>query len=107
MELFNYFCILFQVNFIFTKKTGALWKSFGTRTTEFKEKLKERLYREYEVVSNTLLCKVVHLMVLRAKDYLELVPIGRHLEAKKSVLGRFSFLFLRKHIFHLRMISIY
>lgn len=76
-----------EVNFIFTKKTGALWKSFGTRTTEFKEKLKERLYREYEVVSNTLLCKVVHLMVLRAKDYLELVPIGRHLEAKKSVLG--------------------
>ncbi|XP_051162316.1 cytochrome b5 reductase 4 isoform X2 [Leptopilina boulardi] len=76
-----------EVNFILTKKTGALWKSYGTRTTEFKGKCKERLYREYEVISNTLLCKVVHLMVLRAKDYLELVPIGRHLEAKINVLG--------------------
>lgn len=76
-----------EVKFTFTKKTGALWKSYGTRTTEFKGKCQERLYREYDVVSNTLLCKVVHLMVLKGKDYLELVPIGRHLEAKISVLG--------------------
>lgn len=85
------------MKFTFTKKTGALWKSYGTRTTEFKGKCQERLYREYDVVSNTLLCKVVHLMVLKGKDYLELVPIGRHLEAKISVLGMYSIL---KHFFH-------
>ncbi|XP_033227137.1 cytochrome b5 reductase 4 isoform X2 [Belonocnema kinseyi] len=75
------------VDFIFKKKIGSLWKSFGTRSTEYETKNKERSYKQYEVVSNTSLCKVVHLMVLRARDYLELVPIGRHLEVKLNVLG--------------------
>lgn len=34
------------------------------------------------------LSKLVHLLVVRAKDYLELVPIGRHVEAKMSVMGK-------------------
>ena len=76
------------MNFSFTKKTGSLWKSYGTESTEYEVKSKERLYREYEVVSNSSLCKVVNLIVLRAKDYLEVIPIGRHLEVKMNVQGK-------------------
>jgi hypothetical protein len=48
----------------------------------------KRTYKEYEVLSNTPLCKLVNLLVLRAKDFLEIIPIGRHIEVKMNVMGR-------------------
>lgn len=50
----------------------------------------KRTYKEYEVLSNTSLCKLVHLLVLRAKDSLELIPIGRHVEVKMNVMGEYK-----------------
>jgi len=48
----------------------------------------KRTYKEYEVLSNTPLCKLVNLLVLRTKDFLEVIPIGRHIEVKMNVMGR-------------------
>ncbi|XP_015113819.1 cytochrome b5 reductase 4 isoform X1 [Diachasma alloeum] len=75
-----------EVEFTFTKTTGKLWNSYGTRTVAIDTK-NDRCYRDWEVVSNTSLCDSVNLLVLRCSDYMEVTPVGRHIEAKMSVLG--------------------
>nr|XP_012151041.1 PREDICTED: cytochrome b5 reductase 4 isoform X1 [Megachile rotundata]XP_012151042.1 PREDICTED: cytochrome b5 reductase 4 isoform X1 [Megachile rotundata] len=76
-----------EVDFTFTKKKKEIWKSLGSHTISRETNTSSRTYREYEVVVNMPLSKLVHLLVVRAKDYLELVPIGRHVEAKMNVMG--------------------
>ncbi|XP_047368677.1 cytochrome b5 reductase 4 isoform X1 [Vespa velutina] len=76
-----------EVDFTFRKKDKTLWKTQGNHTLSREPITNKRTYKEYEVLSNTSLCKLVHLLVLRAKDSLELIPIGRHLEAKIKVAG--------------------
>ncbi|XP_046629743.1 cytochrome b5 reductase 4 isoform X1 [Neodiprion virginianus] len=76
-----------KMEITYTKKEPGLWKTFGTYKTVRERNAKQRTYREYEVVSNTPLCKLVHLIVLRTKEYLEIVPIGRHVEAKLQIMG--------------------
>lgn len=48
-----------------------------------------RTYKEYQVLTNIPLSKLVHLLVVRAKDFLQTVPIGRHVEAKMNVMGEY------------------
>ncbi|XP_046836620.1 cytochrome b5 reductase 4 isoform X2 [Vespa crabro] len=76
-----------EVDFTFRKKDKTLWKTQGNHTLSREPITNKRTYKEYEVLSNTSLCKLVHLLVLRAKDSLELIPIGRHLEAKMKIAG--------------------
>ncbi|XP_020285795.1 cytochrome b5 reductase 4 isoform X2 [Pseudomyrmex gracilis] len=76
-----------QVDFTFTKRITNIWKSQGDHTLLRESITNKRTYKEYEVLSNTSLCKLVHLLVLRAKDSLELIPIGRHVEVKMNVMG--------------------
>ncbi|XP_076228280.1 cytochrome b5 reductase 4 isoform X2 [Nomia melanderi] len=76
-----------EVDLTFTKKTKEMWKTQGSHTIWREPNTNSRSYKEYEVVTNTPLSKLVHLLVLRAKDSLELVPIGRHLEARMKVMG--------------------
>ncbi|XP_025988239.1 cytochrome b5 reductase 4 isoform X2 [Solenopsis invicta] len=76
-----------QVDFTFTKKFKDIWKSQGNHTLSRESITNKRTYKEYEVLSNTPLCKLVNLLVLRAKDFLELIPIGRHIEVKMNVMG--------------------
>ncbi|XP_012278953.1 cytochrome b5 reductase 4 isoform X2 [Orussus abietinus] len=76
-----------EIEFTFTKQKGELWKTHGAEMQSHEMESNTRQYRDYEVVSNTPLCKVVYLIVLRAKDYVELVPVGRHIEAKMNVMG--------------------
>ncbi|XP_076379880.1 cytochrome b5 reductase 4 isoform X5 [Megalopta genalis] len=76
-----------EVDFTFTKKTKELWKTQGSHTIWRERNTSNRSYKEYEVVSNTPLSKLVHLLVLRAKDSLELVPIGKHIQARMNVMG--------------------
>ncbi|XP_011304575.1 cytochrome b5 reductase 4 isoform X2 [Fopius arisanus] len=75
-----------DVEFTFTKATGKLWSHYGSRTVTIDSK-NDRCFRDWEVVSNTSLCHSVNLLVLRCSDYMELTPVGRHIEAKMSVLG--------------------
>ncbi|TGZ49629.1 cytochrome b5 reductase 4 isoform X1 [Temnothorax longispinosus] len=76
-----------QVDFTFTKRLKDIWKSQGNHTLSRESITNKRTYKEYEVLSNTPLCKLVNLLVLRAKDFLELIPVGRHIEVKMNVMG--------------------
>ncbi|KAH0954678.1 hypothetical protein HN011_005271 [Eciton burchellii] len=76
-----------QVDFTFTKQIKDIWKIQGTHTSSRESMTDKRTYKEYEVLSNTPLCKLVNLLVLRAKDFLEIIPIGRHIEVKMNVMG--------------------
>lgn len=79
---------LFQIDFVFCKVTPEIWKTYGTRTFSYEKTSTDRVYRDYEVVSNTPMCPIMNHLVLRAKDYLEIIPVGRHLEAKMTVMGK-------------------
>ncbi|XP_011339263.1 cytochrome b5 reductase 4 isoform X2 [Ooceraea biroi] len=76
-----------QVDFTFVKKIKDIWKSQGNHASSRESVISKRTYKEYEVLSNTPLCKLVHLLVVRAKDFVELIPIGRHIEVKMNVMG--------------------
>ncbi|KAF7380723.1 hypothetical protein HZH66_014099 [Vespula vulgaris] len=76
-----------EVDFTFRKKDKTVWKTQGSHTLSREPITNKRVYKEYEVLSNTPLCKSVNLLVLRAKDSLELIPSGRHLEAKMKIAG--------------------
>lgn len=76
-----------QVDFTFTKKIKDIWKSLGSHTLSREPIADKRTYKEYEVLSNTSLCKLVNLLVLRAKDSIELIPVGRHLDVKMDIMG--------------------
>ncbi|KAG7209531.1 hypothetical protein KM043_015613 [Ampulex compressa] len=76
-----------QVDFTFTKRSKEIWKSQGNHTLSREPNSNKRTYKEYEVLANNPLSNIVHMLVLRAKDFLELIPIGRHLEAKMDVMG--------------------
>ncbi|XP_029176310.1 cytochrome b5 reductase 4 isoform X1 [Nylanderia fulva] len=78
---------IMQVDFTFTKKIKDIWKSQGNHTLSRESITNKRTYKEYKVLSNTLLCKLVNLLVLRATDFLELIPIGRHIEVKMNIMG--------------------
>lgn len=77
-----------QVDFTFLKKNKEIWKSESGHATTKDSNTNERTYRKYEVVSNTPLCKVVRLLILRAKDFFEIPPIGRHVDLKFNVMGK-------------------
>ncbi|KYN30574.1 Cytochrome b5 reductase 4 [Trachymyrmex septentrionalis] len=76
-----------QVDFTFTKKLKDIWKSQGNHTLSQESFTNKRTYKEYEVLSNTPLCKLIHLLVLRAKNFLEIIPVGRHIEVKMNIMG--------------------
>lgn len=76
-----------QVDFTLTKKIKNIWKSQGNHTLSRESITNKRTYKEYKVLSNTPLCTLVNLLVLRATDFLELIPIGRHIEVKMNVMG--------------------
>lgn len=74
-----------EIDFTFRKRDKALWKTQGSHALSREPVTNKRIYKEYEVVVNTSLCKLVNLLVLRAKDTLELIPVGRHLEARMKI----------------------
>ncbi|KAL6448132.1 hypothetical protein ACFW04_000269 [Cataglyphis niger] len=78
---------IMQVDFTFTKKIKDIWKSQGNHTLSRESCTNKRTYREYKVLSNTPLSKLVNLLVLCATDFLELIPIGRYVEVKMNVMG--------------------
>lgn len=78
-----------QVDFTLAKKKKEIWKSQGSQTISRETNTNSRTYKEYEVLTNKPLSKLVHLLVVRAKDFLEVIPIGRHLEAKMIVMGEY------------------
>lgn len=76
-----------EISFCFSKIIGGLWKSYGSRVTVSNTKRFEKDYRSWEVVSNTVLCEAVHLLVLKSNNYMEIMVTGRHVEAKMNVMG--------------------
>lgn len=51
------------------------------------------LFKEYEVVANEPLSSQVHLLVVRAKDFLQIVHPGKHVVAKLNDIGEYHFFF--------------
>ncbi|KAJ8679441.1 hypothetical protein QAD02_015228 [Eretmocerus hayati] len=76
-----------EVQIVFKKKERGTWKSYGTsKTTQEKTDRAKRAYNKYEVLENTPLCKTVHRLVLRSQDFMQLIPPGRHVDAKMNVM---------------------
>lgn len=80
---------MLQIDFTFTKKIKDIWKSQGNHTLSRESITNKRTYKEYKVLSNIPLCNLVNLLVLRATDFLELIPIGRYIEVKMNVMGKY------------------
>ncbi|XP_003394638.2 cytochrome b5 reductase 4 isoform X3 [Bombus terrestris] len=76
-----------EITFTFMKQKQELWKSYGEQMVCREMNRDNRTYREYQVLTNKQLSKLVHLLVVRAKDFLQIVPIGRHVEAMLNVMG--------------------
>ncbi|KOX68616.1 Cytochrome b5 reductase 4 [Melipona quadrifasciata] len=70
-----------QVDFTFLKQEKMPWINYGIQMI-MRETSTARLFREYEVVANILLSNLVHLLVLRAKDFLQIITPGRHVIVK-------------------------
>lgn len=84
---------MLQVDFTFTKRNKDIWKSQGKlwkETLSVESVANKRTYKEYEVLSNTSICRLVNLLVLRARDSLELIPIGRHVEVQMNIMGKYQ-----------------
>lgn len=76
-----------EMDFAFTKQVHDVWKSQGNQTITKETNTNNRTYTEYELVTNKPLSKLVHMLVFRAKDFLQVVPIGKHVEIKMNVMG--------------------
>lgn len=82
-----------EVEFLFTKIERKLWNSYGSRTIGIEMKNYERFYRDWQVISNTSLCENVHILVLKADNYMEIIPVGRHVSIKMTIEGNWIFFF--------------
>ena len=82
-----------QVEFTFTKIEKRPWPNFGQQVV-CREDDSDRVFVEYEVVANEPLSNLVHLLVVRAKNYLQILPIGRHVIVKLTDVGKYRFSFL-------------
>ncbi|KAK0094409.1 hypothetical protein PV326_010945 [Microctonus aethiopoides] len=76
-----------EIDFCFTKLTGKIWNFYGNRTIGSQIKSTERNYRQWQIVCNTILCDNINHLVLKSKDYMEIMRIGRHVEVKMDVMG--------------------
>ncbi|CAL7947311.1 unnamed protein product [Xylocopa violacea] len=76
-----------DIDFTFPKQEKEIWKSQGSQTISKEKNANTRTYKEYEVVANKPLNKFVHMLVVRAKNYMQVVPISRHIELKMTIKG--------------------
>lgn len=81
-----------EIEFSFAKLNKKLWSSYGSRIIVNETKCIERNYREWEVINNISLNETVNLLVLRSKDFMEILPVGRHIEAKMNIMGNLIYL---------------
>ncbi|XP_011502582.1 PREDICTED: cytochrome b5 reductase 4 [Ceratosolen solmsi marchali] len=73
---------------VFKKKDKGIWKMQDISIiSNEKRNLSTRMYNKYEVLENTLLCKIIHLLILRAQNYIQVIPPGRHVEVKLNIMG--------------------
>lgn len=77
-----------QIEFCFKKQDKKLWNSYGSRVVGTEKKEIGRIYRDWKVVSNKTLSESVNFLVLKADQYMEIVPVGRHVEVKMNVSGK-------------------
>lgn len=83
-----YLCAI-QVEFTFIKRDRTLWSNFGTQTVSREPNDNIPCYREYEVVSNEPLSNQVRMLILRSKDFAQVIPPGKHVKVKLNNLGEY------------------
>jgi hypothetical protein len=67
----------------------GIWKKHKiSLVSNEKKDLTKRTFNKYEVLENTQLCKIIHFLVLRAQNYIQLVPPGKHVEVKLNLMGK-------------------
>ncbi|KAK1120128.1 hypothetical protein K0M31_012852 [Melipona bicolor] len=81
--------VTMKAEFTFTKREKRPWLNYGTHVLV--DAMDPGLeLREYQVVSNERLSNLIHLLVVRPKDFLQIVPIGRHVIAQLSLRSHTS-----------------
>ncbi|CAD1480968.1 unnamed protein product, partial [Heterotrigona itama] len=72
-----------QVEFMFTKQNKMPWMDYGHQLMKkLDTSSNQEEYEEYEIVANEPLSNLVHLLVVRARNFLQILPIGRHVMAQ-------------------------
>ncbi|KOX69472.1 Cytochrome b5 reductase 4 [Melipona quadrifasciata] len=70
-----------KAEFTFTKREKRPWMNYGFQSMGMSTG-NLRVYREYQVVSNEPLSNLIHLLVVRAKEFVQIVPIGRYVQVQ-------------------------
>ncbi|KAK1120121.1 hypothetical protein K0M31_012845 [Melipona bicolor] len=77
--------ITMKAEFTFTKREKMPWPNYGTHVLVDAMVECGLEFREYQVISNEPLSNLTHLLVVRPKDFLQIVPIGRCVLAQLSL----------------------
>ncbi|CAD1473023.1 unnamed protein product, partial [Heterotrigona itama] len=75
-----------QVEFTFTKRDKMPWMNFGEQVMCRHINDNIQSYREYKVVANEPLSKNVYMLILQSKEFVQILPLGRHVIAKLNNL---------------------
>ncbi|KAK9308471.1 hypothetical protein QLX08_001624 [Tetragonisca angustula] len=78
-----------QMEFTFIKREKMPWMKYGLQMIT-RDNSTVRAFRDYEVVANEPLSSQVHLLVVRAKDFLQIIHPGRHVVVKLNEFGDLS-----------------
>ncbi|XP_043509894.1 cytochrome b5 reductase 4 isoform X2 [Frieseomelitta varia] len=78
-----------EVEFTFIKRQKMPWMKYGTQLVT-KDITTDLIYRDYEVVANEPLSSRIHMLIVRAKDFLQIVHPGRHVKLKLNNFGNLS-----------------
>ena len=84
---FIYLCAM-QMEFTFIKREKMPWMKYGLQMIT-RDNSTVRAFRDYEVVANEPLSSQVHLLVVRAKDFLQIIHPGRHVVVKLNEFGEY------------------
>ncbi|XP_043516333.1 cytochrome b5 reductase 4-like [Frieseomelitta varia] len=78
-----------KVEFTCAKRERRPWMNLGHQITSGSDvniSGRLKIYREYRVIANEPLSNQVHLLIVQAKDHLQIVPIGRHVMSKITLV---------------------
>ncbi|KAF3430484.1 hypothetical protein E2986_13914 [Frieseomelitta varia] len=80
-----------KVEFTCAKRERRPWMNLGHQITSGSDvniSGRLKIYREYRVIANEPLSNQVHLLIVQAKDHLQIVPIGRHVMVKEADINK-------------------
>lgn len=76
-----------EIQLLFKKRNKKIWTNYGSYMLNLEKLSEKREYNEFQVIKNINLNKLVHSLILRAQNFIQMVPPGKHLEVKGNIEG--------------------